>query len=57
MNANYGLMPDLKSRARGREKKIEMGTRAIAAFEHWIDRKRLEPAASDSGGGAASIRA
>ena len=56
MNANYGLMPDLKSRARGREKKIEMGTRAIAAFEHWIDRNRLEPAASDSGGGAASIR-
>ncbi|MGD0291712.1 MAG: methylenetetrahydrofolate--tRNA-(uracil(54)-C(5))-methyltransferase (FADH(2)-oxidizing) TrmFO [Candidatus Binataceae bacterium] len=57
MNANYGLMPDLKSRARGREKKIEMGTRAIAAFEHWIDRNRLEAAAPDSGGGAASIRA
>jgi len=46
MNANYGLMPDLKSRARGREKKIEMGTRAIAAFESWIDRNGLDMAAS-----------
>ena len=27
MNANYGLMPDHRNRARGREKKIEMGTR------------------------------
>lgn len=43
MNANYGLMPDLKSRARGREKKIEMGTRALAAFEKWIIDNGLEP--------------
>src|SRR4029077_7549847 len=57
MNANYGLMPDLESRARGREKKIEMGTRAIAAFAHWIDHNRLDTAASDSAGAAASIRA
>ena len=57
MNANYGLMPDLKSRARGREKKIEMGTRAIAAFAHWIDRHRLDPAVSVSSGVAASIPA
>jgi methylenetetrahydrofolate--tRNA-(uracil-5-)-methyltransferase len=56
MNANYGLMPDLKSRARGREKKIEMGTRAIAAFAHWIDRNRLDPAVSNNAG-AASIPA
>ena len=57
MNANYGLMPELTSRARGREKKIEMGTRAIAAFEQWINRERLEPAASDSLGAGASLRA
>ena len=46
MNANYGLMPDLKIRARGREKKIEMGARAIAAFDHWIVRNGLDTSAS-----------
>jgi methylenetetrahydrofolate--tRNA-(uracil-5-)-methyltransferase len=43
MNANYGLMPDLCSRARGRQKKIEMGMRALAAIEDWIARNELEP--------------
>jgi methylenetetrahydrofolate--tRNA-(uracil-5-)-methyltransferase len=57
MNANYGLMPDLKSRARGREKKIEMGARAIAAFEHWIVRHRLATPGADSAGLAASTPA
>jgi methylenetetrahydrofolate--tRNA-(uracil-5-)-methyltransferase len=57
MNANYGLMPDLKSRARGREKKIEMGARAIAAFENWIDRNGLETPRVDGAGMAASLRA
>lgn len=57
MNANYGLMPDLKSRARGREKKIEMGKRAIAAFDSWIDLNGLEMAASDSADIAADIHA
>jgi methylenetetrahydrofolate--tRNA-(uracil-5-)-methyltransferase len=47
MNANYGLMPDLKIRARGREKKIQMGTRAIAAFEHWIASNGLDTAAPE----------
>jgi methylenetetrahydrofolate--tRNA-(uracil-5-)-methyltransferase len=56
MNANYGLMPDLKIRARGREKKIQMGTRAIAAFEHWIDRNGLEPDAQEVTGASESIR-
>ena len=42
MNANYGLMPDLKIRARGREKKIEMGNRALAAIDGWIDRNQVE---------------
>ena len=42
MNANYGLMPDLKSRARGRERKIEMGYRATAALDAWIVGSGLE---------------
>ena len=46
MNANYGLMPDLKIRARGREKKIEMGTRALAAIDGWIERNQIEPPAA-----------
>jgi methylenetetrahydrofolate--tRNA-(uracil-5-)-methyltransferase len=55
MIANYGLMPDLKSRARGREKKIEMGTRALAAFENWIVRQGLATPASDTANVAANI--
>jgi methylenetetrahydrofolate--tRNA-(uracil-5-)-methyltransferase len=43
MNANYGLMPDLKIRSRGRQKKLEMGTRALAAIDEWIDRNQIEP--------------
>jgi methylenetetrahydrofolate--tRNA-(uracil-5-)-methyltransferase len=45
MNANYGLMPDLKSRARGRQKKIEMGRRALGAVDAWIAGNDLEQAA------------
>ncbi|HTT74818.1 MAG TPA: methylenetetrahydrofolate--tRNA-(uracil(54)-C(5))-methyltransferase (FADH(2)-oxidizing) TrmFO [Candidatus Binataceae bacterium] len=36
MNANYGLMPPLASRMRGRMKKIAMGTRALNAIGEWI---------------------
>ncbi len=43
MNANYGLIPDLKIRARGRQRKIEMGTRALAAIDDWIARNRITP--------------
>jgi methylenetetrahydrofolate--tRNA-(uracil-5-)-methyltransferase len=57
MNANYGLMPDLKSRARGREKKIEMGARAIAAFDNWINRNGLEMPAGDAADSAADLLA
>jgi len=46
MNANYGLMPDLKIRARGREKKIEMGTRALEAIDQWILREQIQPPTS-----------
>jgi methylenetetrahydrofolate--tRNA-(uracil-5-)-methyltransferase len=45
MNANYGMMPELKIRARGRQKKTEMGTRALAAIDQWIERNQIEPAA------------
>ena len=41
MNANYGLMPDLPGRIRGRQKKIEMGNRALAAIELWIENNQL----------------
>ena len=46
MNANYGLLPDLKVRARGLTRKIEMGTRALAAIDDWIEHNRIEPAAA-----------
>ncbi len=57
MNANYGLMPELKVRARGREKKIEMGRRAISAFEQWIACHGIGAASFDRADIAASIRA
>ncbi len=47
MNANYGLMPALAGRARGREKKIAMGERALAAIDRWIASNRIEPAGAD----------
>jgi methylenetetrahydrofolate--tRNA-(uracil-5-)-methyltransferase len=46
MNANYGLLPDLKVRARGLKRKVEMGTRALAAIDEWIARNRIEPVAA-----------
>jgi methylenetetrahydrofolate--tRNA-(uracil-5-)-methyltransferase len=45
MNANYGLLPDLKIRARGPKRKLEMGTRALAAIDDWIARNRIQPVA------------
>jgi methylenetetrahydrofolate--tRNA-(uracil-5-)-methyltransferase len=53
MNANYGLMPDLGSRARGRQKKIEMGERALAAIDAWIAGNAVEPPGGLSSRGAA----
>ena len=41
MNANYGLMPELKSAVRGRDKKIELGVRALAAIDRWISGHHL----------------
>jgi methylenetetrahydrofolate--tRNA-(uracil-5-)-methyltransferase len=54
MNANYGLMPELRSRARGRQKKIEMGMRALAAIDDWIARNELEPPREQQAEAAAS---
>ena len=41
MNANYGLMPPLSGRAHARMKKTAMGTRALGAFDDWIERHAL----------------
>lgn len=43
MNANYGLMPDLQGRVRGREKKIQLGHRALMRINEWIANNALEP--------------
>jgi methylenetetrahydrofolate--tRNA-(uracil-5-)-methyltransferase len=43
MNANYGLMPPLGAGTRGRDKKIAIGTRALAAIDEWIASNSLEP--------------
>ncbi|MGH7814682.1 MAG: hypothetical protein ACREQI_11860 [Candidatus Binataceae bacterium] len=45
MNANYGLMPPLNGAARGRDKKLELGTRALAAMRGWIATRIGEPGA------------
>jgi methylenetetrahydrofolate--tRNA-(uracil-5-)-methyltransferase len=36
MNANYGLMPELGTRARGRQKKVDMAARALGAIDEFI---------------------
>jgi methylenetetrahydrofolate--tRNA-(uracil-5-)-methyltransferase len=36
MNANCGLMPELTSAVRGRQRKTEMGMRALAMMDRWI---------------------
>jgi methylenetetrahydrofolate--tRNA-(uracil-5-)-methyltransferase len=48
MNANYGLMPDLAARVRGREKKIQMGHRALKKMDEWVAVNSVEPLASAS---------
>ncbi|MGO9451926.1 MAG: methylenetetrahydrofolate--tRNA-(uracil(54)-C(5))-methyltransferase (FADH(2)-oxidizing) TrmFO [Candidatus Binataceae bacterium] len=46
MNANYGLMPELPGRVRGRDKKIAMGERALRATDGWIASHEIEHAAN-----------
>ncbi len=48
MNANFGLMPELAGRMRGRAKKTALGERALAACDDWIARERIEPDGADA---------
>ncbi len=43
MNANFGLMPAPAGAPRGRQKKIEMGVRALAAMDAWIAEDGIAP--------------
>ncbi|HUA36426.1 MAG TPA: methylenetetrahydrofolate--tRNA-(uracil(54)-C(5))-methyltransferase (FADH(2)-oxidizing) TrmFO [Candidatus Binataceae bacterium] len=54
MNANYGLMPALAGRFRGREKKIAQGERALAAIDRWIASNAIEPPGGDQAAAARS---
>ena len=36
MNANYGLMPELGTRARGKQKKMDLAARALAAIDGFV---------------------
>jgi methylenetetrahydrofolate--tRNA-(uracil-5-)-methyltransferase len=46
MNANYGLMPELTgARVHGREKKIQLGHRALKTIDDWIALNGIEPPA------------
>ncbi|MGH7986031.1 MAG: methylenetetrahydrofolate--tRNA-(uracil(54)-C(5))-methyltransferase (FADH(2)-oxidizing) TrmFO [Candidatus Binataceae bacterium] len=50
INANYGLMPPLAVAARGRQKKMEIGQRALRLFDQWRARYNLGPAYPQSHG-------
>jgi methylenetetrahydrofolate--tRNA-(uracil-5-)-methyltransferase len=41
MNANFGLMPELAGRIRGRAKKIELASRALSSINDWIAQYQL----------------
>jgi methylenetetrahydrofolate--tRNA-(uracil-5-)-methyltransferase len=36
MNANYGLMPELGTRSRGKQKKLDLAARALGAIDEFI---------------------
>jgi methylenetetrahydrofolate--tRNA-(uracil-5-)-methyltransferase len=42
MNANYGLMPQVKNRLRGHEKKLAMGKQALQSLDDWTRRHGIE---------------
>jgi methylenetetrahydrofolate--tRNA-(uracil-5-)-methyltransferase len=52
MNANFGLMPELAIRARGRARKLAFGERALGAMTRWIAEQGAVP-----GAGAAPLAA
>ena len=41
MNANFGLMPEPGSRSRGRARKAELASRALATIDEWIAKHQL----------------
>jgi len=49
MNANYGLLPPLAGRVRGREKKLALATRALADLDRWRTVHDLGPASTTRG--------
>jgi len=56
MNANYGLMPELESPVRGRQKKIAMGERALRSLDDWVIRNGIEPVGVTSAAFATTSR-
>ncbi|HKV56432.1 MAG TPA: methylenetetrahydrofolate--tRNA-(uracil(54)-C(5))-methyltransferase (FADH(2)-oxidizing) TrmFO [Candidatus Binataceae bacterium] len=54
MNANYGLMPALDGRTRGRQKKAAMAERAMRSLEDWILLHQVEPPAGIAGAASAA---
>jgi methylenetetrahydrofolate--tRNA-(uracil-5-)-methyltransferase len=42
MNANYGLLPPLKTRERGHQKRLRLADRAMVDFERWASEQRIE---------------
>jgi methylenetetrahydrofolate--tRNA-(uracil-5-)-methyltransferase len=41
MNANFGLMPELGNRSRGRARKMELASTALSAIDAWIREHQL----------------
>ena len=43
MNANFGLLPDLEQRVRGKkERKEAKSQRAVQAMENWLDKNTID---------------
>jgi methylenetetrahydrofolate--tRNA-(uracil-5-)-methyltransferase len=55
MNANYGLFPALRSNARGRARREELGLRAARDADAWMAEHGLAAAGSDGTGSPATI--
>ncbi|HUO04995.1 MAG TPA: methylenetetrahydrofolate--tRNA-(uracil(54)-C(5))-methyltransferase (FADH(2)-oxidizing) TrmFO [Candidatus Binataceae bacterium] len=42
MNANYGLMPELPRRVRGKQKKLDLANRALDSLTNWMTENSIE---------------
>jgi folate-dependent tRNA-U54 methylase TrmFO/GidA len=42
MNANYGLLPPLKTRERGHQKRLRLADRAEVDFQRWAIEQHIE---------------